>query len=86
VQVIDNTGHHDESHAIIPQMVKQGAEVFIAGNIGPYAFQLVRSLDCQVALARKMLVREALEKWRAGKLEILSAPTVKRSFHDHTHH
>ena len=86
VQVIDNTGHHDETHAIIPQMARRGAEVFITGNIGPHAFQLVRSLNRQVALARKMLVREALEKSQEGKLEILSAPTVKHSFHDHTHH
>ena len=86
VQVIENTDHDDETHAIIPQMAQQGAKVFITGNIGPHAFQLIRSLNRQVALARKMSAREALEKLQEGELEILKAPTVKHSFHDHTHH
>jgi predicted Fe-Mo cluster-binding NifX family protein len=85
-QVIDNTEHHDETHTIIPQMSKQGVEIFITGNIGPHAFQLARSLNRQVVLAHKMLAREALEKLQEGELEILSAPTVKHSFHDHAHH
>jgi len=85
VQVVDNTKHHDETHAIIPQMAKIGVEVFITGNIGPHAFELTRSLDRQVALARKMSARESLEKLQRGKLEILIAPTLKHSVHDHAH-
>jgi predicted Fe-Mo cluster-binding NifX family protein len=30
VQVIENTEHNDETHAIIPQMVQQGADIFIS--------------------------------------------------------
>lgn len=86
VQVVENTDHDDETHAIISQMAQQGAEVFITGNIGPHAFALVRSLGRQVALARKMSAAAALEKYQKGELEILQAPTVKQSFHDHAHH
>ena len=86
VQAIENTDHDDEPHAIISQMAHQGAEVFITGNIGPHAFALVRSLGRQVALARRMSAAAALEKYQKGKLEILKAPTVKQSFHDHAHH
>ena len=49
VQVIENTDHDDETHAIIPQMIQQGVDVFITGNIGPHAFQLIKSLNRQVA-------------------------------------
>jgi predicted Fe-Mo cluster-binding NifX family protein len=86
VEAIDNTGQHDESHAIIPQMVERGVEAFITGNIGPHAFELVRSLQRQVALARGMSAGEALDRFQKGKLALLDAPTVKHSLHDHEHH
>lgn len=81
-----NHGQHDETHAIIPQLVGQGAELFITGNIGPHAFELIHSLDGQVALARGMSAGEALTKLQRGELEFLSAPTLKHSVHNHTHH
>jgi predicted Fe-Mo cluster-binding NifX family protein len=83
VQVIDNSEHNDETHTIIPHMASQWAEVFITENIGPHAFQLARSLNRQVALARQISVGEALARLQRGELEILSAPTVKHSLHDH---
>jgi predicted Fe-Mo cluster-binding NifX family protein len=89
LQVIKNH-EHDETHAIIPHLAGQGAEVFVTGNIGPHAFQLIRSLNRQVALARRMPANEALDKLQWGELELLNAPTVKHSRHDlsgdHTHH
>jgi len=84
VQVIDNTDH-DETHAIIPQMAQLGVTVFITGNIGPHAFDLIRSLGGQVALARSLSVKEALDKLQRDELEILTASTLKHSIHDHEH-
>jgi predicted Fe-Mo cluster-binding NifX family protein len=86
VQVIDNSKHNDERHALMPRIAGQWAEVFITGNIGPRAFQLARSLNRRVALARRMSAGEALDKLQRGELEILSAPTVKHSVPDHAHH
>jgi predicted Fe-Mo cluster-binding NifX family protein len=86
VQAIDNSEHDDETHAIIPEMIGQGVEVFITGNIGPSAFKIVRSLHRQVALARQMPAGEALARLDRGELEMLDAPTLKHSVHDHTHH
>ncbi len=82
----DHHGQHDEAHAIIPQLVGQGAELFITGNIGPHAFELVQSLKRQVALARRLSAGEALVRLQRGELEILSAPTLKRSIHNHSQH
>lgn len=82
LHVIENHEDDDETHAIIPQLAGQGAEVFVTGNIGPHAFQLIRSLQGQVALARRMPAGEALDKLERGELELLSAPTVKHSRHD----
>ena len=66
----------------------------MTGNIGPHAFQRVRSFNRQVTLSRHILAGEALDKLQKGELELLSAPTVKHSWHDsathpsgdHTHH
>jgi predicted Fe-Mo cluster-binding NifX family protein len=82
LQVIENCEHDDETHAIIPQLAGQGAEVFVTGNIGPHAFQLIWSLHRQVALARHMPASEALDKLHRCELEWLNAPTVKHSRHD----
>ncbi|HMQ54005.1 MAG TPA: NifB/NifX family molybdenum-iron cluster-binding protein [Anaerolineae bacterium] len=84
--VFENREPEDETHAIIPDLTGQGAEVFITGNIGPHAFELARSLERPVALARQMPAREALAKLQKGELELLQAPTVKHSRHNHTHH
>lgn len=86
IQLIDNPEVHDETHAMIPQMAENGVKRFITGNIGPHAFELTKSLNVQVALARQMSAREALEKLQRSELEILTAPTLKRSVHDHTPH
>jgi predicted Fe-Mo cluster-binding NifX family protein len=86
VQTIDNREHHDKTHAIICRMVRQGVDVFVTGNIGPNAFRLARSLKRPVVLARKMLASEALDKLQRNELEILSAPTLKHSVHEHAHH
>ncbi len=87
VNVVDNRNPDEEhDHAIIPQAAKAGVKVFITGNIGPQAYQLVESLNLQVALARKMSGKDALEKLRRGELKILAAPTLKHSIHDHKHH
>ena len=85
-QVIDNAHHdHDETHAIIPQMAEKRVKVFITGNIGPHAFELASSLNLQVAVARNMSARAALEKLQRDELQILAEPTLKRSVHDHDH-
>ena len=75
---------HDETHAIIPQLVGQGVELFITGNIGPHAFEIIKALKRQVALARGLSAGEALIRLQRGELEILSAPTLKRSIHHHS--
>ena len=82
----DDHHDHDDAHAIIPQMVQKGVKVFITGNIGPHAFEMVQSLSCRVALARGVSAAEALGQFKNNQLKILTEPTVKRSQHDHTHH
>ena len=81
VKVIDNP-EHDDTHSIIPKIAKQGVKLFIAGNIGPHAYDLIRSMNLPVALARKMSAKEALIKLQQDELQLLTAPTLKYSVHE----
>ena len=78
----NDEGHnHDNLHSFLDK----GVEAFIVGNIGPYAFEIINTKVSKVYLARKMLVREAINKLIKGELLQLSEPTVKKSM-EHKHH
>lgn len=78
----NDEGHN---HDNLRKFLDNGVEVSIIGNIGPYAFEIINTPKSKVYLARKMLVREAIEKYIKGELLQLSEPTVKRSI-EHGHH
>jgi predicted Fe-Mo cluster-binding NifX family protein len=78
----NDEGHN---HDNLRNFLDKGVEVFIVGNIGPYAFEIINTPKSKVYLARKMLVREAIKKFIKGELLQLSEPTAKRSI-DHGHH
>ena len=81
-------GHNHEN---LQQFLEKGVEAFIVGNIGPHAFELVNTPKSKVYLARKMSVQEAIDKFLKGELELLTAPTAKKSIghgkdNEHHHH
>ena len=81
-------GHNHEN---LQQFLEKGVEAFIVGNIGPHAFELVNTPKSKVYLARKMSVQEAIDKFLKGELELLTAPTAKKSIghgkdDEHHHH
>jgi predicted Fe-Mo cluster-binding NifX family protein len=83
MDVIENREDPDRSHAMIPGLVARGVDVFITGNIGPHAFEMIRSLGARVAMARKMSVDQALTKLQKGELTFLDKPTLAHSVHEH---
>ncbi len=84
VEPIGNTGH-DEKHEVIATMAGNGATAAIVGNIGPGAFKQLGAKKMQVALARNMTVREAIDRFKSGQLRVLDKPTVKESIRDSRH-
>lgn len=70
----------DHTHAELSELLEKGVEVFIVGNIGPHAFDLLIDGGAEVYLARKMRVKEAIDKYSSGELNKLTEPTVKQSF------
>lgn len=73
----------DAKHQLLEDMVNDGVETFIVGNIGPDAFNILQSRNAKVFLARKMTAQEAIDKLFKNELEQMREPTVKRSFHQH---
>ncbi|HET54770.1 MAG TPA: dinitrogenase iron-molybdenum cofactor biosynthesis protein [Ignavibacteria bacterium] len=70
----------DHTHAELSELLEKGVEVFIVGNIGPHAFELLIDGGAELYLARKMTVQEAIDKYGSGELEKLTESTVKQSF------
>lgn len=73
----NNDMEHDHSNLLA--FLEKGVEAFIVGNIGPHAFEIVNTPMSKVYLARKMSVREAVDKLSKEELKQLSEPTAKRS-------
>lgn len=73
---------HDEEkhdHKNLLDLIDVGAEIFIVGNIGPHAFEILKSGGVKLFLARNITVSAAIEKYLNGELEELVEPTVKKS-------
>lgn len=71
---------HDEDHSNIKLLDDEGVKIFLVGNIIPHAFRLINSLNLETELALGMITNNELEKLKRSELEILKAPTIKKSF------
>jgi len=57
-------------------VVNKGADVLISGNIGPNAFQVLSTAGVKVATGAYGTVREAIEMYKNGKLNMSEGSTV----------
>jgi predicted DNA-binding protein (UPF0251 family)/predicted Fe-Mo cluster-binding NifX family protein len=58
-------------------VVRSGAKVVISGHMGPKAFQVIQMAGLEVYSATDISVKEAIERFEAGKLEKLSGADVQ---------
>lgn len=72
---IDEGHNHDN----LKDFLNKGVEAFIVGNIGPHAFEIINTPKSNIYLARKISVREAIDKFQQGELKMLTEPTAKKS-------
>jgi predicted Fe-Mo cluster-binding NifX family protein len=78
--------NEEHNHDNLYDFLEKGVEVFIVGNIGPHAFEIIDTPKSQVYLARKMSISESINRFISGELECLAEPTVKKSIgHKHDH-
>ncbi|KPK75880.1 MAG: dinitrogenase iron-molybdenum cofactor biosynthesis protein [Phycisphaerae bacterium SM23_30] len=58
-------------------IAKLGAEAVITGNVGPNAFKTLYSAGVKMFLAENTTVREAIDAFKAGKLEEVDQANVE---------
>ncbi len=80
--VNNNEGHNHEN---LQDYLDKGISVFIVGNIGPNAFEILKSGGGKIFLARKMKAVEAIEQFYKNELKELFEPTIKKSFEQGKH-
>jgi predicted Fe-Mo cluster-binding NifX family protein len=61
-------------------IANRGVKLLITGNVGPKAFQALSAAGIEVVTGAIGSVREAVEKFKSGKLEKTGAPTVGGHF------
>jgi predicted Fe-Mo cluster-binding NifX family protein len=54
-----------------------GAKVVITGNCGPKAFRVLQAAGVQVAVGLTGTVREGLERFKKGEVEVAQGPNVE---------
>lgn len=61
-------------------VVNSGAKVFITGNVGPNAFNVLAATGIKIVIGASGSVKEAIEKYKNGQLQEVSNPTVGGHF------
>jgi predicted Fe-Mo cluster-binding NifX family protein len=65
-------------------LAKKGVSILITGNVGPNAFQALKSANVKVVVGASGTVKEAVERYKRGELKETSFPTVKGHFGSQT--
>jgi predicted Fe-Mo cluster-binding NifX family protein len=61
-------------------LAKKGVKVLITGNVGPNAFQALKSAEIEMVVGASGTVREVIEKYKMGELKKTDGPTVSGHF------
>lgn len=79
-EVVDNKKNFDAAQGAGIQagrkVAELGAEAVITGNMGPKAFATLRAAGIKVYIGARGTVREALDEYRAGTLELAQDANV----------
>jgi len=71
-QSIDNTQNLSSAQGAGIQsaqnLVNAGVEVLITGNVGPKAFQVLKTAGVDIYLTKQTTIQEAIDNFKAGKL------------------
>ena len=72
-----NSGH-DDNHSGLIDLVNEGVLVYIIGNTGPNAFNVLNERNAKLFLARGTIAKDALNSFLNNKLERLTKATLKK--------
>jgi predicted Fe-Mo cluster-binding NifX family protein len=58
-------------------IVRRGAQAVLSGNVGPNAFNVFQAAGVPIYLVGESTVREAVEAYKGGQLQVVSAANVQ---------
>jgi len=61
-------------------LANRGVSVLITGNVGPNAFQALKSSGVKIVVGANGTIREVIEKFKRGELKETGSPTVEGHF------
>jgi len=61
-------------------LANRGVSVLITGNVGPNAFQALKSSGVKIVVGASGTIREVIEKFKRGGLKETGSPTVEGHF------
>jgi predicted Fe-Mo cluster-binding NifX family protein len=61
-------------------LAKKGVSVLITGNVGPNAFQVLKSAGIKLIVGASGTVKDVVERYRRGELKEADIPTVDKHF------
>ena len=82
-EAVPNTASRSMSGAGIQAaqtVASKGVKVLITGNVGPNAFPALSSAGIDIITGAFGTVREAVEKFKSGQLQKITAPTTSMGF------
>ncbi len=82
-QVIENPGTQAPGGAGVQAaqtVASAGAEAVVTGNVGPNAHQTLSAADVKVYIGASGTVREAVEAFKRGELQVAGQPSVGPHF------
>ncbi len=83
VNVIDNQSEHMGGSGKPPeQIAKTGAQVLLCSGLGPRAIDMLTSFGIEVYVGAQGTARQAVDEWRAGRLQKASETNACK---DHRH-
>jgi predicted DNA-binding protein (UPF0251 family)/predicted Fe-Mo cluster-binding NifX family protein len=80
-EILDNQGQENPGQGagtrVVERLLSLGAHVVITGHLGPNAFAALEAAKVEAYSAVNTSVRDALRRFREGRLEMLAGPDVR---------
>jgi predicted Fe-Mo cluster-binding NifX family protein len=84
VKIIPNTSEHMGGSGYPPEiMASEGVDAMLCSSLGPRAIQMFEQYGIEVYVGAYGTVRNAIQAWQAGKLQVATDENACRM---HRHH
>jgi len=69
---------HDDGHTALIDLLNENVKIFLLGNTGPNAFDVLKEGGAKMYLARNLIARDAIDMYLNYELEELTKATLKK--------